>query len=374
MKFSVLRDRRVVLGIVVVALVPAFVITQAIVVRYRARRHQLAVEWAERGQRDLSRHPAAAVADFQTALSYTIDTREDRLRLAEALIAAQRPVEARAHLVTLWTEEPGNGVVNLELARLAAADDDVQAAVRYYHAAIDGAWETGGAAARRQARVELARWLIEKGQQTRAQAELIALIDDLPDDATQITDIASLLVEAGADNRAIVLLRRALDLDPVNTRAAQLAGEIEFRSGDFPRARQYLSTAKAGALPARDEAMLATSERGIALDGSSRGLSASQRTHRLHMALDAAVARLKRCQQSQAPDAATSATVAGLALESDRLSKSTERALLRDADLTDRVKQLVFDIEGLPESVCGPDSADDRALQIMAARGQLGTR
>src|SRR5262249_11403329 len=77
---------------------------------------------------------------------------------------------------------------------------DLVDAVRFYHGAIDGAWEEGGAAAaRRDARLELVRLLLNSGQNLRAQAELIALVGDLPPDATLITDVGDLLVEAGAD-------------------------------------------------------------------------------------------------------------------------------------------------------------------------------
>ena len=252
-----LHDRRVILGVVVVALAPAFIVTQSIVNRYHAQRHDLAIEWSSRGEQDLLRNPADAVADFRAALSYSSDRPEDRLRLSQALIAANRPVEARAHLLTLWAEEPGNGPINFALARLAAADGDVAGAVRYYHAAIDGAWESGAAAARRSARLELARLLLSKGQNIRAQAELIALIDDLPGDPALITDVGNLLIEAGADGRAMVLLQRALEIAPENARAARLAGQIQFRLGDFALAHGYLLTAaKSGVLDQDDQMKL----------------------------------------------------------------------------------------------------------------------
>src|SRR5262245_25195524 len=98
-----------------VALVPAFATTHSIVANYKTRRDELAREWDRRGHADLQREPGAAVADFETALSYAPDDVDTRFKLAEALIGVQRRAEAKAQLITLWAEEPGDGQVNLQL-------------------------------------------------------------------------------------------------------------------------------------------------------------------------------------------------------------------------------------------------------------------
>ena len=129
------------------------------------------------GERRLPSRPGAAVADFETALSYAPDEADTPYRLAEALIGVSRFAEAKAQLITLWTEEPGDGPVNLQLAHLAASTGEIDEAV-VLHAAIDGAWESAAAVSRRTARIELAKLLLREGQQTRAQAELIAMLDE----------------------------------------------------------------------------------------------------------------------------------------------------------------------------------------------------
>ena len=364
-------EGRYTLGIVILALAPAFAATQAIVSHYRDRRHSLAVEWSTRGERDLAVNAEAAVADFQTALSYSGDDPADRLRLAQALIAARRPSEAEAHLLTLWAEEPGDGPINLALARLRAAEGDVSASMRYYDAAIDGAWTSGATAARRSTRLEFARFLISKGQDIRAQAELIALIDDLPRDPGAMTTVAGLLIQAGADTRAIGLLQRALEVDPDDGDAARLAGEIEFRFGDYARARQYLAIgAKSGTLTNDDQGLFDVSTRVLRLDPSAPDLAARERARRLLLDFDVASARLRRCRTLAASDAAMAARVADLGDRMDRVAKLTQRKLALDAELMDQMSALVFAIEGLPASTCSPDSPDDRALQIVAARGR----
>ena len=352
-------DRRTILGVSIAALIPFFVLTHTVVRRYRVSRQQLAAQWSARGQRDLTAAPAAAVVDFETALSFGSDRGGDRLRLAEALIQAHEPVEARAQLLTLWTEQPGNGRINLELARLAAADGDVRQAVRYYHAAIDGSWTSGAASARREARLEAAKLLLANGEHFGAQSELIALIDDLPADANLITRVASLLADAGAPARAKALLDRALALDRHNSTAARLAGVLAFRDGDYRAARDYLRASDAS--DADSQEMLAESEAVLTLDPYVRGLRRAERASRALKALDIASSRLQRCATGpNVPDDLRDRVTAA--------RKQSLRALTRDAEALDDVMSLVFDIEKLQDPACGSDAPQDRALRLIAGQ------
>ena len=101
---------------------------------------------------------------------------------------------ARSQLLTLWSEAPGDGRVNLELGRLAAKDGDVPAATRFYHGAVDGAWDASAADARRAARLELARFLTANGERAAAQAELIMLSGDPPRDSASATQLGELRI------------------------------------------------------------------------------------------------------------------------------------------------------------------------------------
>jgi tetratricopeptide (TPR) repeat protein len=363
---------RVRLAIVILGIVPAFVLTFLLVSRYKAQRVQFAREWTVRGERDMKRSPAAAVADFETALAYGPDDAARRLRLAEALTASGARHEARAHLLTLWAQTPGDGRLNVDLARLAAADGDVTEATRYYHAAIDGAWDIGAAAARRTARVELAALLLRAGQPVHAQAELIALVDDLPPDAALITRVGRMLVDAGAESRSIPLFERARALDRKNGTAALLEGEVQFRARRYTAAHQLLAEAKhdGATLSTADETMLAASARIPELDALAERLTVRQRLARARQGLTIAHNRLARCQaHAVQPDAV--ATVADLSNQADALDRLSARALARDPDRITDLVALVAAIEGLPSSLCGTDTADDRALQQIAIDHQL---
>ncbi len=352
-------NRRIVLGLIIVALVPSFVVTQLLVNRYRDERRALATEWGERGQQDVSTRPAAAVTDFQTALSYEPSRTDVRFRLAEALTASNRLSEASAQLLTLLYDEPSRGDVNLALARLAAKRDDLDDAVRYYHAAIDGIWTTPAVDARRDARIELARLLMTRGQPVRAQAELISLIDDLPPNAMLITDVAALLAEAGAQSRALTLLRRALELDPQDVRAAQLAAALEYHNGDLAAARRdLLAASKVAPLPNDSRDILEVVDRTLALDPYADHLSIRTRADRAMRLLAVAKARLEQCN-NEPPD---------LAERVDREMKRQPIELERDADLIDEVTSVAFEVERLPQGSCGAESIDDRALALIASR------
>ena len=367
---TVSYDRGFVLGVIVAALVPAFAIAHAIVGRYEDERRQLAREWNSRGERNAADNPLAAVIDFQTALSYGA-AESTELKLAAALAAAKRPAEARAHLLTLWAEQPGNGEINLELARIAGSAGPLPEAVRYYHAAVDGAWEDDAPAARRTARLELARLLLASGERTRAQAELIALGADLPPDPQLITEVGRLLVQSGADNRALALFDRALALDASDADAARMAGAIEFRAGNDRQAVAYLNRAAAiRPLDAESRGLLDVSTRALALDPAAvKG--ARQRAQRIMDAILVARARHQRCA-SASPPPADSDRLAALGDRMARAAVLRRQALERDGDLADETLSLVFDIESV--GGCGPDSVDDRALQRLAARRPAALR
>jgi len=98
---------------------------------YRAQREALGNRWFARGVADLNaKNFDAAVTEFRAALLYARDDYNYQLNLAEALIGAKQTGQASAYLLNLWDREPGNGQVNLELARIAAQKGQTTDAVR----------------------------------------------------------------------------------------------------------------------------------------------------------------------------------------------------------------------------------------------------
>src|SRR5215467_5700252 len=101
---------------------------------YQAQRESLGNRWFQRGMTELSaKRYDAAVTDFRAALLYSRDNYAYQLYLAEALIGLKRTGQASAYLLNLWDREPDDGLVNLELARIARQQARTDEAIRYYH-------------------------------------------------------------------------------------------------------------------------------------------------------------------------------------------------------------------------------------------------
>ena len=87
---------------------------------YHKKYHVLGDEWFARGDQDFhSGDAAAALSDYRNALLYSPGNSNFQFHLAKALAATGRYDEARAYLVTLLSDSPGSGEINLELALYA---------------------------------------------------------------------------------------------------------------------------------------------------------------------------------------------------------------------------------------------------------------
>ena len=136
---------------------------------YHAQQRSLGNRWFTRGLADLKgRRFELAVNEFRSALLYSRDNYNYQLDLAEALIGLKRTNEAYAYLINLWEREPENGLVNLELARIAVQKGDTERALRYYHNAIYSIWPGDQEEQRRNARLELIEYLLAINAKTPA--------------------------------------------------------------------------------------------------------------------------------------------------------------------------------------------------------------
>lgn len=265
---------------------------------YQSKQQHLGEMWFARGQAALAAGQAGpAIQDFRNALYYSHDDPVYRLRLAEALLAADDTREAQSYLLTLWQDEPSNSTINLQLARLSAKQGQTQAALRYYHGAIYGLWPDGEAAARRQrTRLELVRYLLDLQDTTQADSELIALTPELPRSPAAHSDVGRLFLQTNDDERALQAFQEALRLNREDVPALQGAGEAAFQLARFPEASQYLERAvRGGRHEARAEELLATSRLVLEWNPYAKGLSAKQRAVRMVQAFRQASRRLGQC-------------------------------------------------------------------------------
>ena len=353
------------------ALLIMFVVTGFTARSFHAKQAALAVEWHLRGEADLKAgHAAQAIADFRTAMVYSHDNALYRLRLAQALIAANRADEARAYLLTLWESEPGNGTVNLELARLAAGKGDIGDAARYYHNAIFGVWQENPEEQRRQVRLELCQFLVNRGARNDAQAALIELAGDLPKDAGLYSRVGGLFLRIEDYAHALELFRQALSLDRKQERALGGAGEAAFQMGNYSEAQRYLARAvRVDSKNARSAQLLETANLILEIDPFARSVSASARARRVVRAFQQAMERLRECAQKrgellEAPPPLTELQTL-FAHASEMRSKVGESSLRRDSDLMLNTTHFVFEVEEYAVRACGPPTGLDLALLLI---------
>ncbi len=362
-------------------LMPAFALTAFTTRAYRSEQQRLAAESSNRGDRALrDGRPAEAIDELRTAMSLA-PTRPRRLHLAQALAAAGRDAEARAHLLTLREGAPGDGVINLELARLAARNGDVTGASHYYRNAIEGAWTAAPDTNRREVRLELAELLVRRGTSAQAEAELITLAADMPRDPALHVRVGDLLMQAQQARRAFEVYTAALRIDPASRRALQGAGESAFRMANYFTARRYfvpVAAVEPGNTHVRGR--LDTITAVLGLDPFRRGLAARERARRAVLAFEIAATRLRRCGESvgiSLPDVEPSPPAPEAPVTDALLRLWTELretapvvkvdTLSRDPDALERVMDLAFRIEDGCEARCGEAGhGSDQALVLIA--------
>jgi tetratricopeptide (TPR) repeat protein len=393
------RSAKVVLAITLFGIILGFALTQYFVNVHRATESSLAVRWFTRGNQAMqARLPAAAAEDYRTALSYDPENGEDRLRLAQALLADNRLNEAQSHLFSLWEDEPADGEVNLTLARLHAKKGDYTKAVRYYGDAINGVWDEEPRRRRIATRFELVHYLMQQSKLAQAQAELAALQADAPTDPADQLLLASLLLQVNEAQRSLDAYDAVLAHDPKNAQAWLGKGEAAMALGDYIEAERSLANAVDGDhnLSGAHE-QLELARQILRFNPSLRGLSLAERSARVAEAFHVALERLNGCAKQQgyslaAPTSQASANAATASppspspspapipapsLADDQLqrlytagaqqqSTTTERALRSDPDALEPTMQYVFGVERATAAICPQMDVADRALLTLA--------
>lgn len=374
--WSVGRDT--LLAIVSVVLVLLFVFTGIVVGRYHALERGLAQEWFNRGEQALhSGQARGALVDFRNALTYSRDNPDFQLRLAQALAATGRVEEARIYLVGLRDRDPGNGPVNLEMARLAAAQHDVPDAVQYYHDAVYCEWEGDAVAQRRAVRLELVHFLLQADQKAAARAELIGVAANLPPDPSLHIQVGRLLMKATAYDDALTLFRRAVSADPHSAPAVAGAGECYYLTGRYALAEPYLNHALKldpklpGVASMRD-----TVRAVLDLDPFARWLGEGQRAQRAQQDFNLAVKRLQACAAQRGLDLKATGTdlLQVLGAQVTALQPDLRRRnAAHDSEWVSNTMDLVFEIEKATAQACGEPQGADLAL-LLISREQEGAR
>jgi tetratricopeptide (TPR) repeat protein len=335
---------------------------------YHAQRDALGNRWFSRGVADLNAgHFDRAVTEFRAALLYSRDNYDYQLNLAEALIGEKRTSEAYSYLVNLWDRQPENGVINLELARIAAQRGQTQQALRYYHNAIYAVWPGDQEVKRRDTRLELIEYLLSINANAQAQSELIALEENLGEDPAQQKRVGDLFLRAQDYEHALAAYRLCLKSDRRNEGALAGAGWAAFQLGRYPLAEHYLQAAVA-ANPgdAQSAERLKTAELVLRMDPFRRQISVAERNRIVVEAFGAAGQRLSSCATAKT-SAEANGTQPSLADSWAKLKpRISEQELRRNPDLVEEAMDLVFEIERQTSATCGTPAGTDLALLLIA--------
>lgn len=362
------------LGVLSAVAIAAFFVTRAVAANNRDMSRRDAAEWYSRGNRALVQgRVEEAIDSFRRAMVRDRENKTYALSLARALASHHDNAAARSLLLTLRDATPEDAEINLELARLAARDGDVDAARRFYHSAFYAAWPGDLADARRSVRLELIRFLLMEHDAARALPELLAAASELPDQPAAHVATGQLFAQAGDDNHALEQFQRALLLAPDDATVLANAGQAAFRVGQFAKARDYLRRA-----PPSPEvtATLALVEQVLADDPLAPRLGAGERTRRLMSNLEYARQRLDACGAASPSSAQGAASQSALVDEAANFATDTRtsRKAAIDQDSLEAGVDLVDRIASYNATHCAPLMPRDQALLLISRRHTGGAR
>jgi tetratricopeptide (TPR) repeat protein len=404
-KLNASTRARIIFFVILACIFAGIAVTGRYVAYLKNVESSLANRWYTRGEQAMAaKAPQLAIDDFRNALGYDGANVQYRMRLAEALMAMGRLPEARAYLLSLWSAEPADAEVNLDLARLYVKETRPELAIRYYRMAIDGIWDGDPLQHRIDTRLELVQYLLDSNEAARAGAELVALQAEAPDNPDVQSKAGALLLRLGDNQRAEKAFELVLKLNPQDAQPWLGAGQAALANGDYRKAVRLLSTAanlssaKAGS-PEEDQ--LALARAAFDADPSLRTLSLTERANRVAAAFQLAMNWLEECAAKQAIPPTPAAPVAPtpssrlhvpflsrkpstlafgvlpsapatdslqLLYESglQRRTTATAEALHKDPDSMAPTMEFVYQAVKAVEKTCPPQDLSRRALQLLA--------
>ncbi|HJW98648.1 MAG TPA: tetratricopeptide repeat protein [Terriglobales bacterium] len=277
-----------------------FVLTFYVNRRFAVRQRQLSSYWFQQAQALLEQGRAKdAILDLRTALFYSHENPQYSFALAQALATANQTLAARSYFLNLLQDEPGNGSVNLELARLAVKENDASGARRYFNSAIYGTWDRDPILRRQQVRQELINFLIARGLKTQARGELLTFTADMPNTPNLQLWVARAFTRLDDDRSALDFYTAALPSDRRDVAALLGAGWSAFRLGRYREALEYFKGADAIHQDPATSQMIGLVSLVIDLNPFESRLSAAERRHRVILAMDIIDHRLQQCSEAQ---------------------------------------------------------------------------
>jgi len=336
---------------------------------YRDQRESLGNRWFNRGVADLNaKRYEAAVKDFRAALLYSRDNYTYQLNLAEALLGLKRTGEAATYLLNLRDRQPEDGLVNLELARIAAQKGQTPQAIRYYHSAVYAVWPSNSELQRREARLELIDLLLRNQEKAQAQAELIALAERATADPVTNQMLGDLFMLAGDYQHALTQYGLSLKANPEDPKVLAGAGYAAYELGQYRLAQQYLQEAVRRAPGDTQSAeRLKTTELILRRDPFQRHVTTAERNRLVMQAFETAGRRLEKCAVPSGDAGSSGTSAANLGEQWSALQlKMRKQGLQKNSGLPEQAMELVFRIERQTRTSCGAPTGADLALLLMS--------
>jgi len=370
----ILHSRETVLSLTAAIIIVLFFLTGFITRGYHQKLDALSRQWFATGEQRLKSGDAvAALADFRTALVYNPDDTRIQFRLAEALAAEGRDSEARAYLLGLLARAPSDAPINLALARISAGAGSETGALRYYHGAIYGVWPQKAEKSRLNARLELCRFLIARDDMRTADAELVALTSEIPEEqgAPLHEQAGELFLQVGDAHHALSEFRVALIVERPSDASLRGAGLAAYQLGDFRAAVGYLARAQR---MRKDDpevsSALAMSRLVVSADPNLRGVSEFERRERVRDDFEHAFSRLQSCAKSRGVNLSAKqnppSDLTALYARANALRPQlTDRNLARHPSQMDAAMNLMFTMEDLATEQCGAPGGIDEALTLL---------
>lgn len=361
------------LGVLLLVAAGAFALTRTVAANNRAMTLRDAAEWYRRGRAQMEAGRLdQAVDSFRRATVRDRNEKQYVLALADALTSQRDFEPARSALMTLREASPEDPDVNLLLARLAAKRLDVTEALRFYRNALYSPWRSDQAGTRRQVRIELIRFLLERGQPSRALSELIALSADIPDEPGARLDVARLFAAAGDHRNALDQFQRALRLSDENAEALAGAGQAAFELGDYALARTYLR--RAPDRTADVQSTLELVDLVLSNDPLAARLGSAERRRRLTTDLDHARDRLSACLAQNGGTAAAGSDGEAVQRETQAYLDQMQQQRILDQDTVEAGVDVIDRIERVVTDRCGPGTRLDQALLRIGRQHPGGAR
>jgi tetratricopeptide (TPR) repeat protein len=214
--------------------------------------------------------------------------------------------------------------------------------------------------------MELVAALGKFGRKTQAQAELLSLLAEIPENVVFQKQIGRLLLDYGLVKESAEVFRGITQKTPQDADGYVGLGRAEFTLGDFRSAQQaFRSALRRNPADVTSKKQLELVEQILALDPNLHGLNTSEKYARSRKLMEAALGSLDQCLATEANPLPPSTTEIADAARKSLLYRGRPRSF---GDATEANVALSEQLWTARIDSCGPPEASDDVLSILMAR------